>query len=82
MNLIINKETINAEILPNINNNISLKENTIPNLIIFINEAPNITGIDNSKVNSVITLLDIPNNRPAIIVAPDLDTPGNTPANN
>ena len=42
----------------------------------WTNAAPNIAGIDNKKLNLAANSLFRPENRPAAIVAPDLEIPG------
>ena len=76
----MNSETMNADTHPNKRMMISLNTIAPENFRIFIRLAPNMTGIATSKVNSVAALLLMPNNKAAIIVAPDLETPGNTAA--
>ena len=71
---------INATIAEISNNDICHKLNINSVFNIFNKEAPNITGIAKQNVNSTAAGLDIPNNKEPIIVAPDLDVPGNIAA--
>ena len=81
MNLIMKSDTKNALIQPNRSMNTCEKVKARGYFRSFIKDAPAMTGIASSKVNSTAVLLEIPNKSEAMIVAPDLDTPGNTAAN-
>ena len=76
MKLIMNSDTTKAVMQPVRQMNISPKVTAPENLRILTRLAPNMTGIATSKVNSVAVGLFIPNSKAAMMVAPDLDTPG------
>ena len=73
-------ETKKATTIPVIRIAASIPVNAKPNLIIFSKLAPSITGIARKKVNSAATVLLTPKISAPIMVAPDLEVPGNTPA--
>ena len=82
INLITNKDTINAttELITNIIASSTVKAN--PNFHSFKRLAPNMTGIAKKKVYSAATVRDTPINKAPTIVAPDLDVPGKIAAIN
>ena len=76
---IATNDTKNATIIPTIKATSSgelIEPTLIRNFTSFRKLAPNITGIDKKKENSVAICLEAPRVIPPSIVAPDLEVPG------